>query len=297
MPLFSVIIPSYNRADLVVRALDTVFAQQLRDFEVIVADDGSTDGTPEAVARFGDAVRFVRQSNQGPGAARNLGIQHATGEYLAFLDSDDLWFPWTLAQYAAIICDRKPAMIAGSLAYFTDEAELRAITQTPLNAETFPDYLVASRRGLYCGSCQLVVRRNLACSVGGFASQKMNSEDHDFVLRLGTASGFVYVHAPYLIGYRQHSQSLINDVSKAYRGGRHLVEMERSSRYPGGADRRGDRRRILSQHLRHISLHLLNHGSRTEAWHLYRETFLWNLTQGRVRFLLGFPLLAGLRRR
>jgi glycosyltransferase involved in cell wall biosynthesis len=94
--LFSVIIPTYNRAALLCTALDSVFAQTFTDYEVIVVDDGSTDGTAAMVASYGGRVRYFQQQNKGPGAARNLGAQHATGEYLAFLDSDDLWFPWTL---------------------------------------------------------------------------------------------------------------------------------------------------------------------------------------------------------
>ena len=68
-----------------------------------MVDDGSADETPAVIASYGDRVRFYRQENSGPGAARNLGIQNASGEYVAFLDSDDLWFPWTLASYQAVI--------------------------------------------------------------------------------------------------------------------------------------------------------------------------------------------------
>lgn len=93
-PLVSVVIPTYNRRDLVLRALESVFGQTYRPMEVIVVDDGSTDGTFEALtqATFPVKVEVLRlPTNQGPGATRNAGILHASGKYVAFLDSDDVW--------------------------------------------------------------------------------------------------------------------------------------------------------------------------------------------------------------
>src|SRR5262249_5752090 len=90
MSFFSVIIPTFNRGALLSSTLVSIFAQRLADFEIIVVDDGSTDGTKDYLASLGRKIRFFRQPTQGPGAARNLGARHATGSYLCFLDSDDL---------------------------------------------------------------------------------------------------------------------------------------------------------------------------------------------------------------
>ena len=92
-PRVSVIIPTFNRATHVPRAIESVLSQRYRDFEIIVVDDGSKDNTREVVTAYGAPVRYVFQENQGPGAARNLGIRTAAGAYLAFLDSDDAWLP------------------------------------------------------------------------------------------------------------------------------------------------------------------------------------------------------------
>src|SRR6266446_940152 len=90
----SVVIPLYNKVRYIQRALDSVLAQTYTDFEVIVVDDGSTDGGAEVVACCTDRrVRLIRQSNQGPGPARNRGVEEAAGGYVAFLDSDDEWLP------------------------------------------------------------------------------------------------------------------------------------------------------------------------------------------------------------
>jgi glycosyltransferase involved in cell wall biosynthesis len=96
-PAVSVIIPTYNRAYCVGEAIESVLAQSLREREIIVVDDGSTDETFAVVQRYGDAVRYLRQSNAGVSAARNTGIRQARGEYIAFLDSDDEWLPDKLA--------------------------------------------------------------------------------------------------------------------------------------------------------------------------------------------------------
>jgi glycosyltransferase involved in cell wall biosynthesis len=91
--LVSVVIPTYNRAGTIARAVDSVLAQTWRPLEVIVVDDGSTDQTGEILADYGDRIRLIRQNNRGPGAARNTGIQAASGQIISFLDSDDIWLP------------------------------------------------------------------------------------------------------------------------------------------------------------------------------------------------------------
>src|SRR5262245_19859517 len=103
MLMFSVVIPSFNRVALLSTTLNSVFAQRFTDFEVIVVDDGSTDQTMESLQPFRDQVTAIRQANQGPGGARNRGARQAVGTYLAFLDSDVLWFPWTLEIYRKVI--------------------------------------------------------------------------------------------------------------------------------------------------------------------------------------------------
>ena len=134
--LFSVVIPTYNRAALLGRTLDSLWRQSCTDFEVIVVDDGSTDGTLDYLTTLGGRVQVVTQPNQGPGAARNLGAENARGEYLAFLDSDDLWFPWTLSTFAeAIAKHQRPDFISASLKLFSADRELDKVRQEPLSVE------------------------------------------------------------------------------------------------------------------------------------------------------------------
>ena len=99
-PRFTVVIPLYNRADIICQTLKSVLAQSFADFEVIVVDDGSADSPAEVIASLGDdRIRYIRQQNAGGGAARNLGISEARGRYIAFLDSDDTFEPHKLQRF------------------------------------------------------------------------------------------------------------------------------------------------------------------------------------------------------
>lgn len=290
LPFFSVVIPTYNRGALIAATLDSVFAQEYRDFEVIVVDDGSTDDTADRLRPYLDRIRFVTQANKGPGAARNLGANSSIGEYIAFLDSDDLWFPWTLGSYAEIIREENsPALLAGKLLYFSHEDELSLIRKTSREYCYFPDYFASSSRGLYCGAGQMLAKKSSFLAAGGFVETKINAEDHDLAMRCGTFGGFVFISSPNMIAYRQHPQAVTMNTDKTYAGIMYMLSMEKSGKYPGGSERRRDRWRILTQHVRPLSLELMKQGDTEKAWTLYRKTLIWNLAAGRIRYVAGFP--------
>lgn len=103
MPRVSIIIPTFNCAGFISRALESAFAQTYTDYEVIVADDGSTDETRDLVARWYGKIRYLYQANRGVSAARNLAVSKASGEFLAYLDADDMWYPHKLEQQVAFL--------------------------------------------------------------------------------------------------------------------------------------------------------------------------------------------------
>ena len=293
--LFSVVIPTFNRSHLLQATLESVFAQTFSDYEVIVVDDGSTDDTREMMKSYGERVQFFRQENAGPGAARNLGVSRAGGEYVAFLDSDDLWFPWTLSVFAELIDENTaPSILAARVFEFRQERELAALREESLKADRFTDYFASASKHYFVGATMTVSRREQLLQTGGFTEKRINAEDHDLIIRLGSAPGFVQVQSPYTLAYRRHETSETSNFAKTYSGIVHLLEQEERGNYPGGVARSRERHEILTLHVRPVALAALKNRSPHEAGQLYRKTLGWHVWQGRWRFLVGFPLLAAI---
>ena len=295
MRLFSVVIPSFNRIVLLKGALESVFAQRFVDFEVIVADDGSTDGTTDYLHSLGQRIKHYRQPNRGPGAARNLGARHATGRYLAFLDSDDLWFPWTLEAYRDVICHHhdSPFLVGKPYVFFVND-ELSKVTPAAVRAEGFADYLASGDRWRWWGASSFIIRRDAFVAVGGFTDKWVNAEDADLALRLGAAGNFVQITSPVTFAYREHAASAVRNLSRTLAGACYMVSAEKAGQYPGGKTRASERRRILTRHTRPVVFGCLQEGLRRDAWVLYRATFAWNAALRRGRYLIAFPVLAAL---
>ena len=293
MPFFSIIIPTYNRIELLLNALDSIFAQTLKDYEIIVVDDGSTDGTAALSASLSGRILFLTQSNRGPGPARNLGARQATGEYLAFLDSDDLYFPWTLEVYQQAVQQAQcPAFIVGKPCQFRELEELQKVSFEKAHTLEFSDYLASGDSWRWWGASSFVIRRDAFTSVGGFVDEWINGEDADLALRLGSAAGFVQITAPATFGYRDHAISAMKNLDRTLAGARHQILAEKRALYPGGQIRAPERHRILARHLRPVSLDCLGQGRRREAWELYWATFLWHVKLGNWKYLIGFPAKA-----
>jgi glycosyltransferase involved in cell wall biosynthesis len=292
MPRFSVIIPTYNRAALLREALESVFAQTFTDYEVIVVDDGSADETPAVIASYGDRVRFYRQENSGPGAARNLGIQNASGEYVAFLDSDDLWFPWTLASYQAVIeaCD-KPGFICGDCIKFSRADEIKNVRSSELVYETFADYYAAWPQRIWIGTCGVAVQRSALAKTGGYIHGFINAEDSDLWMSLGTVPGFVHLKSPIVFAYRDNPVSVSKSDAKTFDGIHQMVLKEQAGKYPGGYDRQRERWQIITWHIRPASLGCLKEGNLRDAIWLYRQSLWWHISLVRLRYLAVMPFL------
>ncbi len=301
MPFYSVIIPVFNRADLVSATLDSVMAQSFADWEILVIDDGSTDGTLDVLqsyrAQLGERMQVLQQKHAGPGAARNQGIAAATGTYLAFLDSDDLWFPWTLEFYQMTLeAHDFPAFLAGEPLVFRHLSQWKnrriqscdEIRKTA-RVERFNDYLCADLPTDWLSVSSFVVRRDTLRGKA-FCARPINGEDIDFTLQMGIEPGFVNVQSPPTFGYRQHAGGITSNYGRTVQGMELLVNSERMGLYPGGRKRQRERLTMLSRHLRPAILEFLNQGYRRRAWRTFARTLPWHIRLGRVRFLLGFML-------
>jgi hypothetical protein len=295
MPLFSVIIPTYNRAALLREALDTVFAQTFTDYEVIVVDDGSTDETTSVVSRYGGRIRFFKQQNQGPGAARNLGIANARGKYIAFLDSDDIWCPWTLQVYQRVIAEHgEPFFIAGRSLPLRGASQPTASDKCPpLEAEWFANFLEASKEAsAFAGTPGLAVRTDIVREAAGFAGSFINGEDQDFCLRLGVVPGFVQIENPPVFLHRTHPGHVSGDVRRTIDGVRLLMQRERDGFYPGGRGYCWTRRKLICAAVRSVSLACAQGGKIPDGVRLYLSAIWWQICLGRWKYVLGFPIMA-----
>jgi hypothetical protein len=292
-----VIIPTFNRLELLKSTLASVRAQTLNDYEIIVVDDGSTDGTLEYLKLIGD-VRIVQQRNQGPASARNCGARKAQGNYLAFLDSDDLWFPWSLQVYWEVIqLHEEPSFLAGKPCRFQCENGLRRVEFASTHVKAFADYFTSGDEWRWWGVSSFVIRRDAFLRVGGFNNARVNGEDVDLALRLGVEPGFVQIIAPWTFAYREHSSSAVSDFSRTLAGAWAQIRAEKLGSYPGGKLRAWERQRILSRHIRPIALRCLRNGLQREGWRLYLHTFSLNAAQGRLAYLVAFPFIALLQLR
>ena len=173
----------------------SIEGQTFRDFESIFVDDGSTDGSASYLRDKGHKV--LEQENSGPGVARNTGAKQAKGKYLAFLDSDDRWFPWSLQMYADVIRTHEdPAFVTGNPSVFTNRNEPPTEEYREPKIEAFKDYYSSSDRWRWFGVSSFVIRRDAFEAVGGFAKGRINGEDAEIAMRLGTAKGFVSHRVP-----------------------------------------------------------------------------------------------------
>jgi glycosyltransferase involved in cell wall biosynthesis len=201
----SVVIPTLNRCTLVQETIESALAQSLDEIEIIVVDDGSTDGTgPVLRERYGDRVRYVYQENQGESAARNKAIRHSQGEYIALLDSDDIWLPSKLEKQVWYLKTR-PEMGLVSCHVLTVDAQGHPVHTAPLHPEQTSDIVslesLALRSPVHAST--IVVRRACCDEVGGFDERIKYGEDWDFCLRVAVRHQLGFVIEP-LVKLRTH---------------------------------------------------------------------------------------------
>jgi glycosyltransferase involved in cell wall biosynthesis len=289
-PFFSVVMPAYNRHKLIAESAGSVLNQTFTDVELIVVDDGSTDHTVEILEQIHDPRLIVlKQTNAGPGAARNRGIGVARGQYVAFLDSDDLYLPWTLQAYHdAIVKHDQPSLIISHANDFHNTGELECIAQEPLAVTRYEDYFKAANQNFWIGASVVAVKRDVLLASGGFNNAKVNQEDCDLWLRLGNAPGFIAIDKPICSGRRWHDQNVSHEMDKNIKGVQYLLDQAEHGAYP--MSNRKALLTILTRHIRPASLDCIKHGYRDVAVDLYMRTLLWNLRLGRLRYLLGFWL-------
>jgi hypothetical protein len=197
MPKVSVIIATYQRAHLVNRAIASVFAQTYDDYEIIVVNDGSTDDTRYVLSDYGDRIIAIHQNNRGLAAARNAGIQVAQGEYIAFLDDDDLWAPQKLEhQIPLFVADQNIGLVYADMTVFN---ETEILPGTYLNGFVPPHTVMPwtlLQYGNFFPMPTIVIRRICLEEVGYFNEALSVCEDYDLWLRIIEKWAACYVNLP-----------------------------------------------------------------------------------------------------
>jgi glycosyltransferase involved in cell wall biosynthesis len=250
-PLVSVVIPTYNRASLIAESLDSVFAQTYPRLEVIVIDDGSTDGTENAVAPYLDRIIYVRQKNQGLAGARNAGFAKASGEYIAWLDSDDLWNPEKTALQLAYLRKRPDTVcIASDFSAFSSDGffdrshvrgyylsikqyarglddmfsdvEMLSTRGVPYVGEDVPEAVRVYSGNIYDtlvrGNClhppTVMFRRDAAMQIGPLNGAFRGAVDYEYLVRLSRVGRCAFMDHP-LMRYRYSANQMSSEANWA----------------------------------------------------------------------------------
>lgn len=223
MPKISVIIPAYNASATVLETIHSVQIQTFSDFEIVVVDDGSTDNTLAILQSINDErLRIISSKNGGVASARNLGISQAVGDFISFLDADDLWTPQKLELQLDALLKNPSASVAYSFTESIDEygTLLGRGSRYPIEGNVYAKLLLSNF--LYSGSNPLV-RKTAIDAIGGFDRAYAPCEDWNFYLRLAARYEFVVVPR-YQILYRQLSNSMSAKVDVMRNGGLFTID-------------------------------------------------------------------------
>ncbi|MGH8981432.1 MAG: glycosyltransferase family 2 protein [Acidimicrobiales bacterium] len=277
----SVVVPAHDAADTVEAALRSVFAQRLQPDEVIVVDDASTDGTATVVAACDPAVRLVRRKAGGPAAARNVGVEASSGEWLAFLDADDVWHPAKLAHQWELVED-------GTVLVATDWARTPVVDEPPTDVSTSEitqqDLLLLNR---FQTSTVLLSRRTFD-AVGGFDPALDGVEDWDMWLRCSRHGRVRKLDWPF-VQYADTPAGYSKALDRVYRTGWTMLDRELAD-----STRRRTDTVLAWHHLRFAAAYLLM-GDRVRARScladLRRAGHLRGAPEATARYLM--PFLAG----
>lgn len=203
MELVSIIIPTYNTAKYLRESVESVLTQTYSEREIIVIDDGSTDSTPQILAEYGDAIQILRQTNQGSAAACNAGVAAAQGEWVAFLDADDIWLPEKLT--------RQIEHCRNSVISHTDSMCFGDALPTEIRRSSFePPYSGSVLKELlirnFITKSTVLMRRQAFQDLGGFDTSYIAVEDWPFFLKACAEHELGYL-PEVVVRYRVHKKS------------------------------------------------------------------------------------------
>jgi glycosyltransferase involved in cell wall biosynthesis len=265
----SVYTPTYNYGRFLGEAIQSVLDQTFQDWELIVVDDGSTDGTREVVDAFADPrIHYVYQENQGNPAARNTALRLARGEYVACLDADDAWFPEKLEKQVAKLDSLPPTvgLVYGNVYLFSDEdgsiIQRFLEVQIPPRGQVFTKLL--PNEGYFIHDTAALIRREVFDRVGLYDESLLRFQDWEMWVRIARVYEVETLDEP-LARVRRHSSNAIGSLDKMHRYGQ-AARWKVMASYPLNREERRILRQNLALHEYTYGIELLRLGRRGDAW-------------------------------
>lgn len=239
---FSIVVTCFNQRFFIREAIESALVQGAE--EVIVVDDGSKDGSAELLQEYRDLVALCPMaSNGGAPRARNRGVLAATGDYILFLDGDDILAPWALTVYKRVL-ERHPAvLILGEKTSFRGSVRPTMFGELAHGRVIFRHYAVPMDKDRSAGlsASALVVQRTALLAVGGWTPEIFHGDIKDLIMKLGYAGPLVLIQEPITAFYRIHETNSIHEIAKFIANAHLLLANERAGKYPGGSARLGER--------------------------------------------------------
>jgi glycosyltransferase involved in cell wall biosynthesis len=247
MALFSIIITSHNQVSFIRTAVDSALAQACGDKEILVVDDASSDGSQGVLEKYGHAIHLIKlEENAGASRARNVGIAMAQGDFLVFLDGDDVLLPWALGIYREVIERTRPHIILGTMLWFEKQIPSTTRQDTPENIDVVSyNSLLQKDRPYRASASALVISRDVFTKVQGWTNEIFPMEDLDVLIKLLSSGLTVQILAPATVGYRIHAANTIHQVANCAAALRLIIQKEKRGGYPGGRTNRGQRYAFL----------------------------------------------------
>jgi glycosyltransferase involved in cell wall biosynthesis len=245
MPRFSIIITCYNQLAFIRDAVGSALNQNYTDREIIVVDDASTDGSKTILEEFGDSIKLIPlETNEGVSAARNRAAFQAGGDFLVFLDGDDLLLPWALTVYHRIIDLKNPKVILCNMLYFKNDFSSVNIGKDPreIRIVDYEAYMKKDRPYRSSASA-MVIERQSFYEVGGFT--KILIEDAEILLKLGYSGRTIMILQPPTKAFRWHVNNFTHQIQRIIEGIHGLIRREKLGQYPGGRAGRSERYGVL----------------------------------------------------
>lgn len=204
-PLVSVVIPSYNRGWVVQEAIESVLGQDYDDFELIVVDDGSTDETRDILAAY-DNITVLEQSNQGVSAARNKGVAHANGTFIAFLDSDDVWLPRKLAVQVDFFQQNPKALVCQTQETWVRKG--RRVNPGKRHQKQSGMFFERSLELCLVSPSAVMIKKSFFDEIGRFDESLPACEDYDLWLRINAHHPIYLIDQPLIVKRGGHPDQL-----------------------------------------------------------------------------------------